>query len=105
MYVLSSLLTFKSAIFAHLGFPVLRDGQRRDCIIIPASATFFLFKTAAYQEYNKTKHPQLFYEAKLYNLLQGGSICGGWLRWFQVMVAIVGGGDELWLRDHDHMGL
>ncbi|KAJ0954813.1 putative non-specific serine/threonine protein kinase [Helianthus annuus] len=73
MYVLPSLLTFKSVIFAHLGFAVLRDGQRRDYIIIPASATFFLFKTATYQEYNKTKHPQLLYEAKLYNLLQGGS--------------------------------
>ncbi|KAF5771779.1 putative non-specific serine/threonine protein kinase [Helianthus annuus] len=76
MYVLPLLLTFKSVIVAHLGLAVLRDGQRRDYIIIPESATFFLFKTAAYQEYNKTKHPQLLYEAKLYNLLQGGSICG-----------------------------
>lgn len=26
------------------------------------------------QENNKTKHPQLLYEAKLYNILQGGSM-------------------------------
>ena len=27
------------------------------------------------QENSKTKHPQLLYEAKLYNILQGGSMC------------------------------
>jgi hypothetical protein len=26
------------------------------------------------QENSKTKHPQLLYEAKLYNILQGGSM-------------------------------
>jgi hypothetical protein len=27
------------------------------------------------QESSKTNHPQLLYEAKLYNALQGGSMC------------------------------
>lgn len=27
------------------------------------------------QENSKTNHPQLLYEAKLYNALQGGSMC------------------------------
>lgn len=38
------------------------------------------------QENNKTKHPQLLYEAKLYNILQGGSGIAGIasMKWFGV---------------------
>ncbi|RWW62454.1 hypothetical protein BHE74_00030412, partial [Ensete ventricosum] len=45
-------------------------------------------------ENNKTKHPQLLYEAKLYNILQGGSTSDGngkltyYERNFHVMVII-----------------
>jgi len=49
----------------------------------PAAYCLVLFKldapekltlpTTSLQESSKTKHPQLFYEAKLYNTLQGGS--------------------------------
>ena len=41
-----------------------------------ASAFFAVFTDVfgfLCQENNKTKHPQLLYEAKLYNILQGGS--------------------------------
>ena len=51
----------------------------------PAAYCLVLFKldapekltlpTTSLQESTKTKHPQLFYEAKLYNTLQGGSMC------------------------------
>ncbi|XP_044470980.1 casein kinase 1-like protein 3 isoform X1 [Mangifera indica] len=39
-------------------------------IIIPYQQSLLLL---IFQENNKTKHPQLLYEAKLYNILQGGS--------------------------------
>lgn len=34
------------------------------------------FVGSCLQENNKTKHPMLLYEAKLYSILQGASMCG-----------------------------
>jgi len=42
---------------------------------------FLKFFCSVLQENSKTKHPQLLYEAKLYNILQGGSMF--FLYWFK----------------------
>ncbi|KAJ0847673.1 putative protein kinase CK1-CK1 family [Helianthus annuus] len=45
----------------------------QNCSIPGTSLINWAAFVSIFIEYNKTKHPQLLYEAKLYNLLQGGS--------------------------------